>query len=101
MTPKAQYLAAYGKRHRELFRNEEAERGLIACFTQFCWDLPQGGDGASALIANSKRQGVREFIDLVLGFTEAPEPRKLPGSTSALEPEGTSWSTHTPIPPKH
>ena len=102
MTPKSLYLGATGntERHRKLFKTEEVEFCLAQVFAEYCWHLPMSTDGATALQANSKRQGAKEFIDLLLTIADPVQSTPRVGTSGALERQGTDWGTHTPITPK-
>jgi hypothetical protein len=85
MTPRQIYNSEPGRQkwHSEYFGDIRALAALHAVFTEFCFQLPDSEQGVGALTANSRRQGAKEFIDLLTKFhtqevaKRGPDPRNL------------------------
>ena len=88
-TPKAQFLR--NEKAAEALRNLTESVGfqdaLQAAFAEYCWHLPGGNNPAQAWDSNSRRQGAREFIDILMGLGDPIRPLSK-SKVGQLEPEG-------------
>lgn len=88
MTPKQTFQLDKRRvsKHQDIVDRQETRDGLIAAFTEYCWNLPGGIQTAQASWdANNRRAGAKEFIETFLSLADAPKPRAT--DKSALEPE--------------
>ena len=79
MTPQELYLSDPERKkwYASTIQTKAGEEALWAVFNQYCSDIPNAVDGATAISLNAKRQGALELVQRMMKFTviAAPVPR--------------------------
>jgi hypothetical protein len=77
LSPKARFLqdSVAAKRHADIFGNPEVQNWMQIAFAEYCNRLPPSRGSLEALDANSRREGAREYVELLLSLSSQLTPR--------------------------
>lgn len=77
LQPKTRFLQdpVSVKRHSDLFGSQEMQTWLMIAFAEYSLNLPSSRGAVDSMDSNSRRDGAREFMHLLMNLSTQTPPR--------------------------
>lgn len=74
--PRKRFLADENsrRRHADLFGSSEMQDWITTAYAEYCFNLPGSRGAVEAMDANSRREGAREFISVLMNLSNQLKP---------------------------